>query len=45
MGAQGVEYVRENFLTTRYLRDYLRIFCQLSGSKPARQAYSRQARL
>ena len=31
MGATGVEYVRENFLTTRYLRDYLNIFCLLSG--------------
>ena len=31
MGAAGVEYVRDNFLTTRYLRDYLSIFCQLSG--------------
>ncbi len=31
MGAKGVEYVRHNFLTTRYLRDYLRIFCQLDG--------------
>ena len=31
MGSRGVEHVRENFLTTRYLRDYLSIFCQLSG--------------
>ena len=31
MGARGVEHVRDNFLTTRYLRDYLRIFCQLIG--------------
>jgi trehalose synthase len=31
MGSLGVEYVRDRFLTTRYLRDYLRIFCQLSG--------------
>jgi trehalose synthase len=31
MGARGVEHVRRNFLTTRYLRDYLRIFCQLTG--------------
>ena len=38
MGAKGVEYVRDNFLTTRYLRDYLNIFCQLSGLQPdARQ--------
>lgn len=35
MGATGVEFVRDNFLTTRYLRDYLSIFCQLSGRKPA----------
>jgi len=35
MGAQGVAYVRDNFLTTRYLRDYLNIFCQLSGSAPS----------
>ncbi len=33
MGATGVEYVRENFLTTRYLRDYLNIFCLVSGLK------------
>jgi trehalose synthase len=31
MGATGVEFVRDNFLTTRYLRDYLNIFCRLSG--------------
>jgi trehalose synthase len=31
MGAAGVEYVRDRFLTTRYLRDYLNIFCQLAG--------------
>jgi trehalose synthase len=35
MGAMGVEHVRDNFLTTRYLRDYLNIFCQLSGLAPA----------
>lgn len=34
MGAAGVEYVRDNFLTTRYLRDYLSIFCQLAGLRP-----------
>ncbi|MDP9236984.1 MAG: glycosyltransferase [Chloroflexota bacterium] len=33
MGATGIEYVREHFLTTRYLRDYLNIFCLLSGLK------------
>ena len=37
MGAAGVEYVRDNFLTTRYLRDYLSIFCQLAGLEPAVQ--------
>ena len=31
MGSMGVEHVRDKFLTTRYLRDYLSIFCQLSG--------------
>lgn len=34
MGALGIEYVRDNFLTTRYLRDYLNIFRQLSGIAP-----------
>jgi trehalose synthase len=33
MGANGIEYVRDHFLTTRYLRDYLNIFCLLSGLK------------
>jgi trehalose synthase len=33
MGATGIEFVRDNFLTTRYLRDYLNIFCLLSGLK------------
>jgi trehalose synthase len=36
MGAAGREFVREHFLITRYLRDYLRIFQTLSGkSAPA----------
>jgi trehalose synthase len=35
MGAQGVEFVRDNFLTTRYLRDYLSLFCKISGLEPA----------
>ena len=35
MGATGVEFVRDHFLTTRYLRDYLAIFCQLSGLGPS----------
>jgi trehalose synthase len=34
MGALGVEFVRDRFLTTRYLRDYLSIFYQLSGGAP-----------
>lgn len=38
MGALGIEYVRDNFLTTRYLRDYLNIFRQLSGIAPAGRA-------
>jgi trehalose synthase len=41
MGARGVEHVRRNFLTTRYLRDYLRIFCQLAG-EPTTQTSVRQ---
>ena len=31
MGATGREFVREHFLITRYLRDYLRIFRTLAG--------------
>jgi trehalose synthase len=38
MGARGVGHVRDNFLTTRYLRDYLSIFCQLSGIESAAMA-------
>jgi trehalose synthase len=34
MGAIGREYVRENFLTTRYLRDYLRLFHDLTLPAP-----------
>lgn len=33
MGEKGIEYVRERFLTTRYLRDYLRMFVDLSDSE------------
>jgi trehalose synthase len=44
MGAQGVTYVRDNFLTTRYLRDYLNIFCQLSGSGPPAAEHRVQSR-
>jgi hypothetical protein len=32
MGADGREHVRENFLITRYLRDYLAIFNTLAGN-------------
>ncbi len=31
MGAVGREHVRHNFLTTRYLRDYLQLFTDLSS--------------
>jgi trehalose synthase len=35
MGEAGREHVRDNFLITRYLRDYLRIFRTLAGIDPA----------
>jgi len=35
MGATGREFVREHFLITRYLRDYLRIFRTLAGVDPS----------
>jgi trehalose synthase len=35
MGAAGREYVRERFLITRYLRDYLRMFRQLTDLEPS----------
>ncbi len=35
MGEAGREHVRRNFLITRYLRDYLRIFRTLAGIGPA----------
>ncbi|HEX5480024.1 MAG TPA: glycosyltransferase [Dehalococcoidia bacterium] len=43
MGERGAEYVRDNFLMTRYLRDYLRIFCQLSGREGAAPPHPIQA--
>jgi trehalose synthase len=45
MGARGVEFVRTNFLTTRYLRDYLDIFLQLgrNSQQAPRQAQPQQA--
>jgi hypothetical protein len=37
MGKVGHEHVRENFLITRYLRDYLRIFVdQKNGTAGSR---------
>jgi trehalose synthase len=40
MGETGREFVREHFLITRYLRDYLRIFRTLSSiDPPAELAY------
>ncbi len=36
MGAAGREFVREHFLITRYLRDYLRIFHTLGRNEAAR---------
>ncbi|MEX2247179.1 MAG: glycosyltransferase [Dehalococcoidia bacterium] len=45
MGALGVEHVREHFLTTRYLRDYLSIFGQLSGLVPSGERQSRSQRV
>ena len=35
MGATGREYVRERFLITRYLRDYLAMFSSLAAEEPA----------
>jgi trehalose synthase len=37
MGRAGREFVRDNFLITRYLRDYLRIFRELRGIEPLRR--------
>lgn len=34
MGRAGREFVRDNFLITRYLRDYLRIFREMQGIEP-----------
>ena len=36
LGAAGREHVRQNFLTTRNLRDYLRLFLDLEGAAPRR---------
>jgi hypothetical protein len=37
LGRAGREFVRNKFLITRYLRDYLRIFAELSGIEPPRR--------
>ncbi len=39
MGALGREHVREHFLITRYLRDYLAIFDNLAGASSAREQF------
>ena len=36
LGRRGKEHVREQFLTPRYLRDYLRIFTELLGEGSGR---------
>jgi hypothetical protein len=36
MGRAGREFVRDNFLITRYLRDYLRVFREMRGIEPLR---------
>ncbi|HZQ38357.1 MAG TPA: glycosyltransferase [Dehalococcoidia bacterium] len=41
MGADGREHVRENFLITRYLRDYLAIFNTLAGHVEATKSPAR----
>jgi trehalose synthase len=41
MGDVGREHVRENFLITRYLRDYLAIFNTLAGNVSPEQSPAR----
>ncbi|HLZ72264.1 MAG TPA: glycosyltransferase [Dehalococcoidia bacterium] len=41
LGAEGREHVRENFLITRYLRDYLAIFNTLAGHVEAARSPAR----
>jgi trehalose synthase len=38
MGRVGREFVRDNFLITRYLRDYLRVFREMKGIEPEGRA-------
>jgi trehalose synthase len=45
MGSDGIEYVRDNFLTTRYLRDYLNIFRDLGGLTTAEARRSQTQRV
>jgi trehalose synthase len=42
MGNEGREFVREHFLITRYLADYLRVFCSLSGLLPSNERATRK---
>ena len=35
MGERGREHVRDNFLITRYLHDYLRMMCDVAGEPVA----------
>lgn len=44
MGEKGIEYVRERFLTTRYLRDYLRMFVDVAGNGAPVETQASQAR-
>jgi trehalose synthase len=36
MGTAGIEFVRDRFLTTRYVRDYLEVFRHLTDGTPAK---------
>jgi hypothetical protein len=42
MGNEGREFVREHFLITRYLADYLRVFCSLSDLLPSNERATRK---
>jgi trehalose synthase len=35
LGRRGKEFVREHFLSPRYLRDYLRIFTEMASQGPS----------
>ena len=38
MGDYGREHVRDHFLITRYLHDYLRMMCEVSGETVAEES-------